>query len=125
MHQRPGQRPQPSIDQLLANAAATVSGLLRQVGARATGAAVLLVGAVVSVVWLVSGVYSVEPSEQAVLRMFGKYDTTVESGLHWYWPWPVGKRVKYPVLETRRMDCLLYTSPSPRDRGCSRMPSSA
>ena len=23
------------------------------------------------------------------------------------------------------MDCLLYTSPSPRDRGCSRMPSSA
>ena len=22
-------------------------------------------------------------------------------------------------------DCLLYTSPSPRDRGCSRMPSSA
>ena len=26
----------------------------------------------------------------------------------------------YPVE-----DCLLYTSPSPRDRGCSRMPSSA
>ena len=23
------------------------------------------------------------------------------------------------------LDCLLYTSPSPRDRGCSRMPSSA
>ena len=26
---------------------------------------------------------------------------------------------------TRTEDCLLYTSPSPRDRGCSRMPSSA
>ena len=27
--------------------------------------------------------------------------------------------------ETRAFICLLYTSPSPRDRGCSRMPSSA
>ena len=32
-----------------------------------------------------------------------------------------------PLLDaiTRYLPCLLYTSPSPRDRGCSRMPSSA
>ena len=28
-------------------------------------------------------------------------------------------------IGVRRRNCLLYTSPSPRDRGCSRMPSSA
>ena len=29
------------------------------------------------------------------------------------------------LAEIEHTDCLLYTSPSPRDRGCSRMPSSA
>ena len=29
------------------------------------------------------------------------------------------------ILCENAKDCLLYTSPSPRDRGCSRMPSSA
>ena len=37
---------------------------------------------------------------------------------------PVGTTIK--ELETDHiLACLLYTSPSPRDRGCSRMPSSA
>ena len=35
-----------------------------------------------------------------------------------------GVGVELVVDETER-SCLLYTSPSPRDRGCSRMPSSA
>ena len=32
---------------------------------------------------------------------------------------------KIVVLESEKEDCLLYTSPSPRDRSLSRMPSSA
>ena len=32
---------------------------------------------------------------------------------------------KYPVVATSNKDCLLYTSPSPRDQRGSRMPSSA
>ena len=32
---------------------------------------------------------------------------------------------KVPNLETNSITCLLYTSPSPRDRTRSRMPSSA
>ena len=31
----------------------------------------------------------------------------------------------YVFFETNKYDCLLYTSPSPRDRTRSRMPSSA
>ena len=34
-------------------------------------------------------------------------------------------RDKKKILKPRSMDCLLYTSPSPRDRTRSRMPSSA
>ena len=42
---------------------------------------------------------------------------------------PVGNtfiEIVSPIEEnTTAESCLLYTSPSPRDRGCSRMPSSA
>ena len=34
-------------------------------------------------------------------------------------------RTGFAHLFEHLMFCLLYTSPSPRDRGCSRMPSSA
>ena len=34
-------------------------------------------------------------------------------------------RERYPAGVTHNVDCLLYTSPSPRDRTRSRMPSSA
>ena len=33
--------------------------------------------------------------------------------------------IKQELKILQSYDCLLYTSPSPRDRGCSRMPSSA
>ena len=41
---------------------------------------------------------------------------------------PVGElksNVRVPFEQARAMPCLLYTSPSPRDRQKSRMPSSA
>ena len=45
----------------------------------------------------------------------------------------ISKRLKIPAQDPRAIVvrnerlyvCLLYTSPSPRDRGCTRMPSSA
>ena len=39
--------------------------------------------------------------------------------------WAHGFMDAYSVGETLWLDCLLYTSPSPRDRTRSRMPSSA
>ena len=101
---RQGQQPEYSLDWILANIAAKIGRISQLLGARGSSAIALLAVVVVGGIWLVSGVYSVEPSEQAALRLFGKYDTTVEPGLHWYWPWPVGKRVLFPVRETRRME---------------------
>ena len=37
----------------------------------------------------------------------------------------IGARAYYVIFEWRQYSCLLYTSPSPRDRTRSRMPSSA
>ena len=40
-------------------------------------------------------------------------------------PGPLVMQVGEQTIELRDSDCLLYTSPSPRDRTRSRMPSSA
>ena len=44
----------------------------------------------------------------------------------WDWPsWRVQRDIIKPATRARRCRCLLYTSPSPRDKRQSRMPSSA
>lgn len=48
--------------------------------------AVLLVG----VLWMGSGVYTVDPEQQAAVRLFGKFRGTEGPGLKWYFPSPIG-----------------------------------
>ena len=38
---------------------------------------------------------------------------------------PIGRSHRHKVCKEKLNDCLLYTSPSPRDLSTSRMPSSA
>ena len=44
-----------------------------------------------------------------------------------FWEWQSQREMKVPILDPSGLfkDCLLYTSPSPRDQRGSRMPSSA
>lgn len=39
-----------------------------------------------ALVWLVSGVCLIEEDQQAVVTRFGRYESTLNSGLHWRWP---------------------------------------
>ena len=48
--------------------------------------------------------YTVQPSEQAALKLFGKYQRIEEEGLHWYWPSPVGDVDTVKVKEIRRLE---------------------
>ena len=48
----------------------------------------------------------------------------VEEGKSYYWC-SCGQSSKQPFCDGSHKGCLLYTSPSPRDRQKSRMPSSA
>ncbi|MQF70304.1 protease modulator HflK, partial [SAR202 cluster bacterium AD-804-J14_MRT_500m] len=102
--QQPGKGPEYTIEQYLSGVGAIIKRVLHRLGARGSGAVIFIVLTVVGLLWLLSGTYSVGPSEQVVVRLFGKYDATLEPGLHWYWPSPIGKRVIYPVRETRRME---------------------
>jgi len=60
--------------------------------------------AVIAVLWLASGVYTVSPDERAVLRTFGQYVSTTEPGLRWHWPGPVGNTDIVAVTKTRRLE---------------------
>ena len=56
------------------------------------------------VVWLGSGFYTVQPGEQAAIRMFGEFTDTKDEGLHWWWPSPIGARDIVRVDEVRRLE---------------------
>jgi membrane protease subunit HflK len=52
---------------------------------------VLAVLVIAVVGWLASGLYTVNPGEQAALRLVGKFQNLNGPGLHWFWPSPIGK----------------------------------
>jgi len=55
------------------------------------GLGVLAIVAVVLVVWLATGIYTVSPSEEAVVQRFGAIDRTESQGWHYRLPAPIEK----------------------------------
>ena len=48
----------------------------------------VLICLIIAVLWINSGIYKVQPDEQGVVLRFGKYQETVDPGLHYHWPVP-------------------------------------
>tara|TARA_R110002072_G_scaffold927_1_gene7414 strand:- start:86766 stop:90104 length:3339 start_codon:yes stop_codon:yes gene_type:complete len=62
---------------------------------------VRLAGAAIALAWFMSGLCLVEEDQQAVVTRFGKFETTLDSGLHWRWPAPFEKVRKERVGNLR------------------------
>ena len=60
--------------------------------------------AVIGVLWIASGIYTVSPDEKGVLRTFGGYVATTEPGLRWHWPSPIGNTDIVAVTKTKRLE---------------------
>ena len=75
-------------------------------GGGGNGIAYFVLGlfAVGIVFWMGTGVYTVQPGEEAVIRLVGRYYDTTDPGLHWFWPTPIGKRDVVRVDEVRRLE---------------------
>jgi membrane protease subunit HflK len=53
--------------------------------------------------YLLTGLYVIPADQQAVVTRFGRVtDQRVFPGIHYAWPWPIGRVYKLKVLETRR-----------------------
>jgi membrane protease subunit HflK len=49
----------------------------------------LVVGVIVFLVWMSSGIYIVAPAERGVVLRFGKFVEETNPGPRWHLPWPI------------------------------------
>ena len=55
-------------------------------------------------IWLATGIYTVQPKEVGLNLVFGRYVSTVGPGLNVNWPYPIGEHIKVPVLGTNTLE---------------------
>ncbi len=101
----PGRGPgdqQPDLDQLLRNLQNNMSGMLP--GGAGAGKFIVLGAGVIAALWLASGLFIVNPGEQAVVQRFGAWERTrVEEGLGYHLPYPIEIVTKIKVNEIRNL----------------------
>src|SRR5688572_7579007 len=65
------------------NSNKTTAGRTVPSGNKSGGVLVAGVGIIALILWFLSGIFIVDPAEQAAILYFGKYRETVGSGPHW------------------------------------------
>lgn len=63
-----------------------------------------LIVLVAFIVWLISGVYIVQPAERGVEMRFGAYTETTNPGPHWHMPYPIERVEKVDVARVRTVN---------------------
>ena len=65
----------------------------------------IAVGIVALIIWLLTGVYTINSGEHAIILMFGRHSqTVVKAGLNWRLPSPIEKVIKVNIQEVRRLE---------------------
>ncbi|MDA0306528.1 MAG: FtsH protease activity modulator HflK [Proteobacteria bacterium] len=88
----------PDIEEMLRRGQDKFKSFLPSGGGSARGM-ILLVVAVIAI-WLGSGFYRVQPGEQGVELMFGKFVKLTQPGLNYWFPGPIGQVLKPNVERT-------------------------
>ena len=73
-------------------------------GGMGTTRGIILAVLAVAAIWLASGFYKVQPGEQGLVLLFGKFIQTTDSGLHWFFPAPIGTVMTPDVERVNRID---------------------
>src|SRR5690606_25239839 len=110
-----GQRP-PDFEEILRRGQDRFRRVLP--GGFGSGRSLVLIGVVAVVLWMLSGIYVVEPYEQGVEMRFGKWVDTTMPGLHFNWPPPIGSVETPRVTVTQRVEVGFRTAADgarPRD----------
>ncbi len=92
-NQKPPKKQNDDIDVLLKKAQSVFGGASKKFGKNSGGGiggigGSVIVG-VVGVVWLLSGIYIVDPAERGVVTQFGAYVEETTAGPHWHIPYPI------------------------------------
>lgn len=104
----PGGPRQPEInfEQILGGIRNTLGTIGGRLGGGGVGLVAGLIIGLIVIIWIATGIYQISPGEAAALRLFGDVqgNPVTETGLHWWWPGPIGKMDKEQVTETKRME---------------------
>jgi membrane protease subunit HflK len=68
---------------------------------RSAGVGAVLIGVVVVLIWLGSGIFIVQEGQQAVVTQFGRYSHTVDAGIQWRFPYPFQANETVSVTQLR------------------------
>ncbi|MGL4322965.1 MAG: FtsH protease activity modulator HflK [Beijerinckiaceae bacterium] len=74
----------------------------------------LLLGLLLVGGWLLTGFYTVKNNEVGINMVFGKYTGTVQPGLNYNWPSPIGQVLKPRVTEVNTMEIGVRAAVDPR-----------
>lgn len=96
-----GQRP-PDIEELLRRSQDRVKRFLPS--GFGGGRSLALLAIVAIALWFASGFYNVQPNEQGVALVFGKWVATTEPGLNYNLPAPIGQVETPRVTELKRVE---------------------
>ena len=97
--------PQPDLNALLERLMARLRNFLSGPGGDGVkpGAIAAIIGVAFGL-WALSGLYLVQPNEQAVVTTFGSYSRSAGPGLNYHLPAPIERVEKVPVTSLNRID---------------------
>ena len=98
---RGGGTPPPDLEELLRRSQERVKRFIP--GGFGTGRGIMYIAAIVLFVWGISGFYRIQPDEQGVELLFGRYVKTTEPGLNYWFPTPLGQVLKPKVTLTNQI----------------------
>jgi len=98
---RGGSSPPPDLEEILRRG----QDRLRRIMPGGFGSlkGIWLLGAVIIVFWGISGFYRVQPDEQGVELLFGKYVKTTQPGLNYWFPAPIGEVIRPKVTQNNQV----------------------
>lgn len=99
----------PDLDEIIKRFKARLSGKGGRKGPvgsgpqmpKLPGGAIGGVLAVLALLWVMAGFYTIDEQERGVVFRFGAYTATTEPGLRWHLPWPVEKVEKVNLTGVR------------------------
>lgn len=112
---------QPDLDELFRKGQQTFKGMFGggndgNGGGASNGRAITLIGLVVGLLWLGSGLYTVESGRLGVVLRFGEYHRVTDSGLNYHLPFPI-ETVMIPNTEKRNVEKIGASSATARNAG--------
>ncbi|MCG8545446.1 MAG: FtsH protease activity modulator HflK [Alphaproteobacteria bacterium] len=114
-----GGTPPPDLEEMLRRSQDKIKKFMP--GGGSAGKIIPLIVIVVAALWLATGFYRVQPDEQGVVLIFGKWNgQTTEQGLHWNWPSPIGQVFTPKVTRSNQVNIGSRSTADTGRRGADR-----